>query len=300
MEKEIRGVKGILNKPELILVLLIISLIASFIEFSYGSAYIGMVFLGICLILLLGISDRRSRGEARPRSILLLFTGVVLITGDLLYNFFSQSRIQTFDTMILLLGASLILWNLNNRRLSELGIFSTHMSLFFLIFFSLLYVIPSKLDIGIPFYYGHYLVALPVCALLKVFGLDLAVPEMNIIVVRGVELTRLKMDLACFGWYSMILIVSTLLAYSITIEHYRRGKLLKIILVLVGASYLANFLRVSILVVLAYYYGVKTMMVFHSHLGWVLFAVILIPLMYILMNGGSETEGNEKEGEKIK
>jgi len=52
---------------------------------------------------------------------------------------------------------------------------------------------------------------------------------------------------------------------------------------MVVASYFANFLRVSILVLLTYFYGVETMMIFHSHIGWILFAIILLPLMYIFM-----------------
>ena len=285
MEGIIKGIKEPKKKSELILLLLIISLIGAFIELSYGSVYAGVVFSGICLVLLYIISSGR-RGRETGKSLILMFTGAILIVADLTYNYLSGSAIQTLDSMILLLGASLIVANANNRRLSELGAFGTYMSLFFLVGFTSLYIIPSRLNIEIPYYYGHYFVAVPVCALLKLFGLDLAVPEASIIVVKGVELTRLKMDLACFGWYSMLLIVSTLLAYSIAIEPYRRDKLFKIILVLVGASYVANVLRVSILVVLAYYYGVETMMVFHSHLGWVLFAIILIPLMYVFLEQG--------------
>lgn len=283
MEGIIKGVKEIEKKSELILLLLIISLIAAFIEFTYGSVYVGVVFFSICLVLLYIISGERPGRETRPKSLILLFTGVILIAADLTYNYLSGSAIQTLDSMILLLGVSLIVANVNNSRLSELGAFGTYMSLFFLIGFASLYVIPSRLNIGIPHYYGHYLVALPVCALLKLFGLDLAVPELGIIEVKGIELSWLKMDLACFGWYSMLLIISTLLAYSIAIEPYRRNKLFKIILVLLGASYVANFLRVSVLAALAYYYGVETMMIFHSHLGWVLFAIILIPLMYVFL-----------------
>ena len=295
MEGIIKGVKEIKKKSEFILLLLIISLIGAFIEFTYGSVYVGVVFFSICLVLLYIISSESPGRETRPKSLILMFTGAILIAADLTYNYLSGSAIQTLDTMVILLGASLIVANSNNSRLSELGAFGTYMSLFFLVGFASLYIIPSRLNIGIPHYYGHYFVALPVCAFLKLFGLDLELPELGMIEVKGVELVSLKMDLACFGWYSMLLIVSTLLAYSIAIEPYRRNKLFKIILVLVGASYVANFLRVSILVALAYYYGVETMMVFHSHLGWVLFAIILIPLMYVFMNRAGEIEGSGRE-----
>lgn len=291
MKERLKGIKELKNKPELILLVLIFFLIGAFIEFSYGSVYIGVVFFCICLLLLYRLSGEKAESETRHKSLILLFTGALMILTDLAYNYLSGSAIQTLDTMILLLGASLIAANSGNSRLSEFGAFGMYMSLFFLVFFASLYIIPSRLNIGIPHYYGHYFIALPVCAFLKMFGLDLEVPEMNMIAVRGVEQTCLKLDLACFGWYSLLLIVSTLLAYSITIEHYRRDKLLKIILVMIGASYVANLLRVSVLVALAYYYGVEIMMVFHSHLGWIIFAMILIPVLYFLM----EREDKMKE-----
>ena len=261
---------------------IVISLIAAFIELSYGSVYIGIAFFFLCLCFLFFTKRSSEKGESKSRSLFLIFIGAILIISDITYNFISQSDIQTLDSMILLLGLSLIIANMSGK-FGDIGAFSTYMCIFFLIFFALLYIIPSKLNMNISHYYGHYFIALPICSLLNIFGFNLSLPETGTIRVNGFERAWLKMDLACFGWYSMILIVSALLSYNITIERFQGKKLLKIILVMVAASYFANFLRVSILVLLTYFYGVETMMIFHSHIGWILFAIILLPLMYIFM-----------------
>ena len=270
------------RRREILLAFIVISLIAAFIELSYGSVYVGIAFFFFCLCLLFFTKRGSEKKESGGRSLFLLLIGAILIISDIAYNFISQSDIQTLDSMILLLGLSLIIAN-TSGKFGDIGAFGTYMCIFFLIFFALLYVIPSKLDMNLPHYYGHYFIALPICNLLNIFGFDLSLPETGTIMVNGFERAWLKMDLACFGWYSMILIVSALLSYNITIERFQRNKLLKIIFVMVVASYFANFLRVSILVLLTYFYGVETMMIFHSHIGWILFAIILLPLMYIFM-----------------
>ena len=269
-------------RPEMLLFLLIIFLIGAFIELTYGSAVVGIVFLCVCVGILFVLSGKGVKARRRT-SKLLMAVGATLVVADICYNHFSGSALQTLDSMIILLGVSLILANSRDERLCELGAFSTYMSLFFIVFFASLYVIPSRLNIGIPKYYGHYFVALPVSVILGTLGLRLDVPAMNVIEVRGVEPVWLRMDLACFGWYSMLLIISTLLAYDLTIKSLERKKLLKILIIMMIASYAANLLRVSTLVVIAYYWGVETMMLFHSHLGWMIFAAILIPLMYAFL-----------------
>ncbi len=56
-----------------------------------------------------------------------------------------------------------------------------------------------------------------------------------------------------------------------------------IVLFIVSVTvYLANLLRIAILVTVAYFYGLETMMMFHTHVGWMLFATILILIMYFI------------------
>jgi len=269
-------------KNELLIFILAVLVVSSFIELAYGSPYIGIAFFILSVILLIYISKRVEISVESHRSAPAIITGLSIVLADLIYNYVYSSEIQTFDSMVILLGFSIALSG-SGTKYSDLGRFSTYFSSIFLVLFLSLFMIPERFEVDLPYYYGHYAVTLPAVCLLTALGLRVTIPEMRFIEVFGVQHVVLKIDLACFGWYSMLLVTSMLLAYDLTMERLGRGKLLKILAVMIVASYLANLLRVSILVVTAYYYGMDTMMLIHSHLGWILFAAVLIPLVYVFL-----------------
>ncbi len=103
-----------LKKPELILVLFVTFIVASYVELSFGgfgsSGYLALVFFIISLILLSRLlsglkGDKQTRFKASKISILL---GSVIIIADILYNLKTGSDIQTLDTMLIFLGISLV------------------------------------------------------------------------------------------------------------------------------------------------------------------------------------------------
>jgi archaeosortase C (PEF-CTERM variant) len=47
-------------------------------------------------------------------------------------------------------------------------------------------------------------------------------------------------------------------------------------------AYIANLIRVLILYITAYLYGMDVMMVVHTHIGWMIFAVTAGGIMYII------------------
>lgn len=272
------------GKNELLLFFTAVLLVGAFIELSYGSIILGAVFLlstFISLALLIKIDNNQ---ENKNNNWFRVITGSLIVVSDIAYNLYVSGEIQTFDSMIILFGISIIASGLRYEKTNELGRFTTYFSGFFLVFYVLLFVIPTKSGVDLPYYYGHYFVSVPVVAILQNLGLDVTIPSMRIIQVAGVEPATLKIDLACFGWYSILLIVSMLLSYSIVIEELKSRSLAKIMGVMVFASYLANLLRVMILVVITYFYGLDDMLIVHSHIGWILFGVILIPLSFLIIN----------------
>mgnify|MGYP000256373750 CR=1 FL=1 len=265
---------------EVLIFLLAILIVSSFIELAYGSIYLGLIFLVLSGLMLIMLS-KEMRVEEGKRSILAMMFGIAIIVADLAYNYIYKSEIQTFDSMVILLGLSIAL-SASGTRYSDLGRFGVYFSSVFLVFFITLFIIPGKLNIDLPYYYGHYFVTVPSVLLLSSLGLNVKVPEKRLIEVFGVQNLTLKIDLACFGWYSMLLITSMLLSYHLTIQRLKLRRLVKILSIMLIACYLANLLRVSILVSTAYYYGLDTMMLIHSHIGWILFALVLIPLSYMI------------------
>jgi archaeosortase C (PEF-CTERM variant) len=47
-------------------------------------------------------------------------------------------------------------------------------------------------------------------------------------------------------------------------------------------AYIANLIRVLILYISAYLYGMDVMMLVHTHIGWMIFAVTAGGIMYIV------------------
>lgn len=269
-------------RHELIISIVVILLISAFIEFLYGSYVLGAIFLTF-LILILAFISKETGIECQRRYLHLAIIGVAIIVSVFVYNRMLKSNWGNLDVMAILLGFSLILMSSTNREIFTIARFTACMSLLFVISFSALYSIPHTFGFPLPYYYGHYMVTLPVTIILRKLGLNVDVPSMRIIRVNGVEPLNLKIELSCFGWYSLLLSLSTILAYNLTIKKIKKRKLMVILSIVSITVYLANLLRIAILVTVAYFYGLEIMMMFHAHTGWILFAVILIPLMYFIV-----------------
>ncbi|NOZ59709.1 MAG: archaeosortase C [Euryarchaeota archaeon] len=270
-----------MKKVDLQLVVFTLLLVAAFIEFSYGSAYLGALFGAASLAVLARLSRSLPSGRSDGR-LLRKILGVAVVGGVLYYNLSRGSDIKTLDSFLMLFGASIALTGAGNSRIAELGRFTLYLSGIFLVLFSSAYVLPGMLGVKLPYYYGHYMVTLPVAEVLSSLGIYLEVVSMNLLYVAGKTNSLIGLDMACYGFYSMFLIISATIAYGITMRLPPR-RVVPVLLVLALASYAANFLRVSTLITLAYYYGTETMLLVHSHLGWIFFGIILLPLMYFFL-----------------
>lgn len=261
---------------------IVVLLISSYLEFLYGSIYLGIIFLTLFIILIFFLPKDIEAEKSRKNSLLAVL-GIVIVISVIIYNYLTNRKIGNLDVMTAILGISLILMNSSNKDVLSISKFSAWLSSFFISSFALLYSAPHYFGIPFPYYYGHYFVALPVVSILRILGLNVSARSMRMINVEGIEPVNLKIELSCFGWYSMLLSLGTIFSYHMSIKKIDRRKLIVISLIVFFASYLANLLRVTILVVLTYFYGVDTMLMFHPHLGWILFASILIPLIYKLI-----------------
>ena len=277
------------RKPELILVLFVTFIIASYVELTFGgfgsSGYLALVFFIISLFLLSRLlsgikGERQIRLKASKKYVLI---GIVIVAVDVLYNLKTGSDIQTLDTMLIFLGISLISTSMKSDYARSMGQFGVYFSSIFLLLFLVVYAIPSRLGSNIYDYYGYYGITLPAMIIWQSLGLLLHMDTLTTFHAYGVEEIYYKVDLGCFGFYSMILIISTVLAYRLTAPSKNPSGLIKITLVLVIASYLANLLRILSLVSIGYYYGLETMLLFHTFLGWVLFVAIVLPMAYVYL-----------------
>lgn len=268
-----------------LLVLFVTLIIAAYVELNFGgygsSGYLALIFFVAALAMLAKLKGTEQTKLKASWKLLLL--GSILIIADLIYNIKKGSTFQTLDTMVLFLGISLVSINIRNSNISSMGEFGTYFSSIFLLFFLIVYVLPSRMGSNFYDYYGYYATTVPSVFLLNSMNISLHMDSLTTFHVYGVEYIYYKIDLGCFGFYSMMLIISTVLAYRITLPGKSQHSLVKITAVLIVASYLANLLRIIILVSVGYYYGMATMQVFHTFLGWALFAAIVLPITYFYL-----------------
>ncbi len=273
------------KKPEFILVLFITLIIASYVELTFGglgsSGYLALVFFIIALYLL---TKLKKTGETNLKtSKKFIIPGLAILIIDISYNILKASEFRTLDTMLLFLGISMILLSVKNRSVNNMAEFGVYFSSIFLLFFLVIYAMPSRVGSNIYDYYGYYATTIPSLFILQSLGLSLQMDSLTTFHAYGVEDIYYKIDLGCFGFYSMLIIISTVLAYRITSLQSNKHGLIKITAILVVASYISNLLRIVILVYIGYFYGLATMQIFHTFLGWALFAGIVLPVTYFYL-----------------
>lgn len=265
------------------LIIFISLIIASYVELTFGgSGYLAVIFFTGSLYILSKFTLAGQNNKI-PSSKKILIFGIVLILGDIFYNFKIGSEIRTLDTMLIFLGLSFIAINLNNSTINNLGEFGVYFCSIFLLFYLVIYALPLRLGSNIYDYYGYYATTIPSVYILKSIGLSLDMDSLTTFHAYGIENIYYKIDLGCFGFYSMLLIISTVLAFRITSSKRNQHSLFKITIILVIASFIANLIRIILLVYIGYYYGLATMQIFHSFLGWSLFALLILPITYLYL-----------------
>lgn len=274
------------KKPEFILVLFITFIIASYVELTFGgfggSGYIALIFFIIALILLAKLKVAEQTRIKASKKLILLGSAIIIV--DVFYNLKeTPPEFGTLDTMLLFLGLSMISLSVKNKSIRSMGEFGVYFSSIFLLFFLIVYAMPSRLGSNIYDYYGYYATTIPSLYILQSLGLSLRMDSLTTFHAYGLEDIYYKIDLGCFGFYSMLLIISAVLAYRITSPSKNHHGLVKITAILILASYLANLLRILALVSIGYYYGLNTMQTFHTFLGSALFAAIVLPVTYVYL-----------------
>ena len=100
----------------------------------------------------------------------------------------------------------------------------------------------------------------------------------------------------CSGLYSMFLLISIIIGYAKT-ENIQKRKIIGLLIIAALVAYIANLFRVSILYYVAYLYGYDMMKTMHTHLGWMIFAVVAMVIMFALdrikYKSNSEVFGEE-------
>lgn len=270
------------ENKNIILILIVLALFTgATIELSEGSTIIGILLFIVAAGLITRI---KLTGEqaAFKSSKTYLFGGLFIMAAVATYNIVTKSSIGTLDSMSFIIGASLFAMGTSRKDVRQMGEFGLYISTVFTAFYLVFYTAFGMLKVDFLHLFDHYFVLTPTVALLKLTGIPVEIIAIETITIQGLtETMTIIIGGPCSGLYSMFLLMGIVVAYA-KMEKLDLNKSAMILLFAICVAYIANLVRVFTLYVVAYYYGMETMMVFHTHLGWILFAGTAGLIMYIM------------------
>ena len=274
------------SRWNLFLFLLMLALfVGGSMEFSHGSAYVGALFFVLMFILMLNLRIKGTATEKNPFKFPRTL-GIAIIIGDIAFNYFIKGgiigEIGEMDAMAMFLGVSLIISGVDNEWLRKVGLFGTYMSLVVVAFDVIFGKLHLWLDVLI--YYDHYFVTIPSAYLCRVIGMPIQVVRLNTVCIQGSQDLTIGIGGPCSGIVSMFMLMGIITAYALTVNLRNMRGVLKIFVIAILIAYVANLSRVSALYTIGYLYGYDIMMFWHTHLGWIIFAGVVIVIMWILSN----------------
>jgi archaeosortase C (PEF-CTERM variant) len=270
------------ESKNIVLILIVLALFTgATIELSEGSTIIGILLF----IIAVGMVSRiKLTGDhaAFKSSKTYLFAGLFTMAAVAIYNLATKSSIGTLDSMAFLIGASLFAMGTSKKDIRQLGEFGLYISGVFTALYIVFYTFFGIFNIDFVHLFDHYFVLMPTVSLLKLTSIPVEIIAIETITLYGLtETMTIIIGGPCSGLYSMFLLMGIVVAYS-RMERIELRKSLTILLFAICVAYIANLVRVFTLYVVAYRYGMETMMIFHTHLGWILFAGTAGLIMYIM------------------
>ena len=268
------------EKHNILIILLVMAFFTgATIQFSEGSAYIGVVLFLIALVL---TSKIRLSGEyITKNSKFFIVIGIVIVLADIIYNLKAMNQLGTLDSMTFFMGASFMAYGISKyRRMGEFGIFMSGTFIFLFLFF---YSFLTSLNNNFIHDFDHYLVLLPSLDIVNVFSnMDIHIVATETVHFNGFEDASIVIGGPCSGLYSMMLLVGIIVGYAKMERLTDKRRIALLIIVAILVAYVANLIRVAVLYYVGYNYGIERMMFVHVHLGWIIFIIISFGIMTVL------------------
>ena len=269
------------------LFLLIVSLfLGATVEISEGSIPIGILLFVISALLISKIKFAGS--DVIDRSFYRMLLGITIIAADVIYNISAKNQLGTLDIMAFLFGLSLIAYDFKNEEVRRMGKFGAYMSATFILLFLFFFEMFGYFNIDFMHLFDHYFVLTPSISFIKAVGLPIDVTATETVSIKGVEEMNVIIGGPCSGLYSMFLLIGIMVAYT-RIEPIDKEKFYPMLVISIAVAYVANLIRVSTLYVVGFYYGKDTMLLVHEHIGWIIFAVVVTTILYVLDRIGKVT-----------
>lgn len=201
--------------------------------------------------------------------------GLVLIAGILLYNAYLSTRpdIGDLDLLSMILGGLLVAYPATSRRFKVEMCFT----LLFVAFVVVILVIPQAAlssggDSSAGNWYVHYMLAAPFAFALNLLGIDAsAFAEVVRITLSDGTVHMLAISAACAGLYSFSIFVSAFISFMLVFERLPFKVMVLVLSLGLLIAYLGNLLRMVVIGVIGYLYGMDALLWAHNNIGWIVF-----------------------------
>ncbi|SFM56999.1 archaeosortase C [Methanolobus profundi] len=267
------------NKNIIIILLVLALFTGATIELSEGSTIMGVVLFIIAAILISRMELSGTEGLKSSRNLMLI--GGFIVAADLIYNYVNSSELGTLDSMVFFLGASLLAMGTGKKDIKQLGEFGFYISFVFTTLYLIFYTFFGVFNIDFLHLFDHYFVLMPTVMIIRLFGIPVEIIATETVILYGAEPMTILIGGPCSGLYSMFLLIGIVAGYS-RIERMDVRRSINLLGFAVAIAYIANLIRVLILYITAYLYGMDTMMMVHTHIGWMIFAVTAGGIMYLV------------------
>lgn len=214
--------------------------------------------------------------------------GALAILGDIVYNLRVEgaSQVGTHDIALLLLGGVLLFYPLIPGRLGRERdfalVFAAGLTLFLAVPLIIIRAFSLDPSGSVTFYSSFFLVP-PLEFVTNLIGISTHAIGNEITIPHrlGGSPTRLVISASCSGIYSFAIFGSAFLAF-VTTEYQRwTGRLVGIALVGIFAAYVANLLRMLIIILIGWGFdvgggvpgttGLEYLLWTHANAGWIIF-----------------------------
>jgi len=260
------------QKHNILVVLLVMAFFTgATIQFGEGSVPIGILMF----LIALGLTTRiKLQGTFITKSSkFYIALGIFIVFADIVCNFEATNKLGTLDSMAFFMGISFIAYGTGRyRRMGEFGIY---MSGTFIVLFLLFYSILPALKNNFIHDFDHYFVLLPSLFIVNaVTNIDIHVVAIETVRFNGFEDATVVIGGPCSGLYSMMLLLGIIVGYAKIEQLSDKKRIYLLIFAAVIIGYVSNLIRISILYIVGYYYGIEKMMFVHVYIGWLIFIII--------------------------
>lgn len=267
------------NKNIIIILLVLALFTGATIELSEGSAVIGALLFIFAALLMSRIKLKDTQGIKSSKNYIAI--GAFIVAADLIYNYINKSDIGTLDSMAFFLGVSLIAMGTDKKDIKQMGELGFYISSIFTVLYLIFYTLFGLVNIDFVHLFDHYFVLMPTVALIKIVGIPIEIIATETIILYGAKPMTIVIGGPCSGLYSMFLLIGIVTGYS-RIEKMEVSRSLRLLGFAILVAYIANLIRVLILYIAAYLYGLEVMMTVHTHIGWMIFALTAGIIMYLV------------------